>query len=76
VRCLIKNVTHIKADYSLATAIGGQAYLAYNPVVSDADKENMGLPLHDATRTPVPAPTTIPEIELDSSIIRQVTVIV
>jgi hypothetical protein len=51
-----------------------KAYLAYNPAVSDADKENMGLPLHDGTRTPVPAPTTIPEVELDSSIIRQIAV--
>jgi hypothetical protein len=51
-----------------------KAYLTYNPTVSDADKENMGLPLHDGTRTPVPAPTTIPELELDSSVIRQITV--
>jgi hypothetical protein len=51
-----------------------RGYLTYNPAVSDADKENMGLPLHDGTRTPVPAPTTIPELELDSSVIRQITV--
>jgi hypothetical protein len=51
-----------------------KAYLTYNPAVSDADKENMGLPLHDGTRTPVPVPTTIPELELDSSVIRQITV--
>ena len=50
------------------------AYLAYNPAVSDADKENMGLPLHDHTRTPSPAPATIPELELDSSVIRQISV--
>jgi hypothetical protein len=51
-----------------------KGYLTYNPAVTDADKENMGLPLHDTTRTPVPPPSTFPEIELDSSIIRQVTV--
>jgi hypothetical protein len=51
-----------------------KAYLSYNPAVTDADKERMGLPLHDATRTPVPPPSTIPELELDSSIIRQVIV--
>jgi hypothetical protein len=37
-------------------------------------KENMGLPLHDGTRTSAPVPTTIPELELDSSVIRQITV--
>jgi hypothetical protein len=51
-----------------------KAYLAYNPAVSDADKERMGLPLHDTTRTPAPPPSTIPELELDSSVIRQITV--
>jgi hypothetical protein len=56
----------------LRTFIKG--FLAYNPAVSDADKENMGLPLHDGTRTPAPAPTTIPELELDSSVIRQISV--
>jgi hypothetical protein len=35
----------------------------------------MGLPLHDPTRSPVPPPSTIPELELDTSIIRQVAVI-
>jgi hypothetical protein len=51
-----------------------KGYLTYNPTVSGAGKENMGLPLHDSTRTPVPAPTTIPEPELDNSVIRQITV--
>jgi hypothetical protein len=51
-----------------------KAHLAYNPVVTDADKENMGLPLRDTTRTPAPVPTTIPELELDSSVIRQISI--
>jgi hypothetical protein len=51
-----------------------KACLTYNPAVSDTDKESMGLPLHDTTRTPVPPPSTFPEIELDSSIIRQIIV--
>jgi hypothetical protein len=69
---LNKNETKNALESSLRTFI--KAYLTYNPAVSDADKENMGLPLHDPTRTPVPPPTTIPELELDSSIIRQITV--
>jgi hypothetical protein len=51
-----------------------KAYLSYNPAVTDADRESMGLPLHDSTRSPVPPPSTIPELELDSSIIRQIIV--
>jgi hypothetical protein len=65
-----------EARDALKTALRAfvKAYLTYNPAVSDIDKESMGLPLHDATRTPTPPPSTIPEIELDSSIIRQITV--
>jgi hypothetical protein len=51
-----------------------KAYLAFNPAVMDADKESMGLPLRDNTRTPTPPPSTIPEAEIDSSIIRQLTI--
>ncbi|GHT70624.1 hypothetical protein FACS1894110_22430 [Spirochaetia bacterium] len=69
---LEKNETRDALKAALRTFI--KAYLIYNPDVTDADRENMGLPLHDGTRTPVPPPSTIPEIELDSSIIRQVSV--
>jgi hypothetical protein len=69
-------LTKNEARDALKVSLRGfvKAYLAYNPAVSDADKENMGLPLHDHTRTPSPAPTTIPELELDSSVIRQISV--
>jgi hypothetical protein len=70
---LNKNETKTALESGLRAFI--KAYLTYNPAVSDADKESMGLPLHDTTRTPTPPPSTIPEIELDSSIIRQVTVV-
>jgi hypothetical protein len=70
---LNKNETKAALESGLRTFI--KAYLTYNPAVTDADKESMGLPLHDTTRTPIPVPTAIPELELDSSIIRQVTVI-
>jgi hypothetical protein len=65
-----------EAKEALTASLRGfiKGYLTYNPAVSDADKENMGLPLHDGTRTPVPVPATIPELELDSSVIRQITV--
>ncbi|MDR3334302.1 MAG: hypothetical protein LBT13_05375 [Treponema sp.] len=51
-----------------------KAYLTYNPLVSSTDKEHMVLPLHDRAHSPVPPPSTIPEAELDSSVIRRVTV--
>ena len=69
-------LTKNEAKDTLVTSLRAfiKGYLTYNPAVSDADKESMGLPLHDSTRTPAPAPATIPELELDSSIIRQISV--
>jgi hypothetical protein len=68
---LAKNEARDALKAALRTFI--KAYLTYNPEVTDVDKENMGLPLHDSTRTPVPPPATIPETELDSSVIRQIS---
>jgi hypothetical protein len=69
---LTKNEARDALKASLRTFV--KAYLTYNPTVSDADKEDMGLPLHDNIRTPTPPPSTIPEAEIDSSIIRQLTI--
>jgi hypothetical protein len=69
---LNKNEAKEALTHSVRAFVRG--YLTYNPAVSDADKESMGLPLHDNTRTPAPVPSTIPELELDSSVIRQITV--
>ncbi|GHU24903.1 hypothetical protein FACS1894172_04590 [Spirochaetia bacterium] len=51
-----------------------KAYLNYNPVISDTDKEAMGLPLHNTVRTKIPAPSTFPELEVKNPVIRQITV--
>jgi hypothetical protein len=51
---LEKNETRDALKAALRTFI--KAYLTYNPDVTDADKESMGLPLHDGIRTPIPAP--------------------
>ncbi|MDR3199437.1 MAG: hypothetical protein LBU34_16330 [Planctomycetaceae bacterium] len=51
-----------------------KSYLTYNPLVSDPDRESMGLPIHKTKHTPIPPPTTYPEAEIDTSIIRQVAI--
>jgi hypothetical protein len=40
-----------------------KAYLINNPKVSDIDKDSMGLPLYDKTKTPVPPPEN--QVEAD-----------
>ena len=42
-----------------------QGYIARNPLVTDGDKERMGMPLHDTTPTPHPVPEVRPETEAE-----------
>ena len=69
---LNKNETRNALKAALRTFV--KAYLTFNPAVTNVDKESMGLPLYDGTRTPAPVPTTMPELELDCSVIRQISV--
>ena len=43
------------------------------PPVTDLDRDKMGVRNWDTIRTPQPVPTTVPEIETDSSVIRQLS---
>jgi hypothetical protein len=43
-----------------------KAFLEYSPFVSDHDRDEMRIPIHDAT--PVPPPATFPEYDIDTSI--------
>ena len=45
-------------------------YLAFNHLVTDEDRTNMGLPVYKKGHTPVPVPATYPVFTIDSSIIR------
>ena len=50
-----------------------KSYITYNPLVTDRDRVNMHLPLHDTNPTPVQPPNSYPEFEVDSSVIRRLT---
>jgi hypothetical protein len=49
-------------------------YLTKNHLVTNADREFLGIPIHKTTRTPVPVATEYPGIEIDTSIIRQIII--
>ncbi|MDR0753942.1 MAG: hypothetical protein LBF04_00965 [Prevotellaceae bacterium] len=46
-------------------------YLTSNHLVSDDDRKQMGLPVHDLKPTPAPVPTDMPAGEIDFSIHQQ-----
>jgi hypothetical protein len=41
-----------------------KAYLIYNPLVSDSEREAMNLPIHKTSRTPADIPRYFPEVEV------------
>jgi hypothetical protein len=49
-------------------------YIRYNDAVTDSDRANMGLPILSTKRTPSPVPSTYPEHEVDTSVIRRITI--
>jgi hypothetical protein len=49
-------------------------YLMRNHLLTDADRDNLGLPIHKTTRTPSPVATTHPDFDVDSSMLRRLTV--
>jgi hypothetical protein len=49
-------------------------YLRRNHLLTDADRDNLGLPIPKTTRTPAPVATTHPDFDVDSSMIRRLIV--
>jgi hypothetical protein len=49
-------------------------YLTYNPDVTNADHENLGLPIHKTEHTPAPVATTYPDYDINSGTIRRLTI--
>ena len=57
----------VKAALKAAIRQAVKAYLMYNPAVTDADRDGLGLPIHKTTRTPVPPPTQLVDFFLKQS---------
>jgi hypothetical protein len=53
-----------RKDVETKTRIVLKAYVTYNPLVTNADREAMGLPVHKTTRTRVAVILSVPEAEV------------
>jgi hypothetical protein len=51
-----------------------QAYLAKNPAVTDEDRAEMDITIKKTTRSPVPTPTTAPQLFIDTGTRRRIIV--
>ncbi|MDR2292639.1 MAG: hypothetical protein LBE11_04100 [Prevotellaceae bacterium] len=43
-------------------------------MVTDEDRDGLGIPIYKTTRTPAPVATTYPDFDVDSSVIRRLTI--
>ncbi|EIP99713.1 hypothetical protein OpiT1DRAFT_04241 [Opitutaceae bacterium TAV1] len=59
---LLKN--EARKDFEAAIRAFVKSYLAYSPAVTDADRVNLGLPVHKTTHTPAPVPETSPRVRI------------
>ncbi|MDR0635844.1 MAG: hypothetical protein LBF87_02045 [Treponema sp.] len=50
-----------------------KAFLLYSPFVSDKERNEMQLPIHDRKPTPVPPPSTFPEYHIDTPVPNQLS---
>ncbi|MDR2358222.1 MAG: hypothetical protein LBD87_00280 [Prevotellaceae bacterium] len=63
-----KNEARKSLESYLRQAIG--EYLTRNHLVTDADRDNLGLPIRKTTHTPAPVATTIPWVQVVINLIR------
>ncbi|MDR1591974.1 MAG: hypothetical protein LBS16_03710, partial [Prevotellaceae bacterium] len=49
-------------------------YLTNNHKVTDEDRDNLGLPIHKTSHTPIPVPTTYPDYSVATDVLRRLTV--
>jgi hypothetical protein len=62
-----KNDAHHALETSLRQAIG--EYLTRNHLLTDADRDSLGLPVRKSGRTPSPIAAESPDVDVDTSVI-------
>jgi hypothetical protein len=75
-KAAVKKKQDARDDYEQTLRELIRAYLTYNPAITDADRENLGLPVHDTKPTPAPPITVRPEVEVEFAEVQQHTLIV
>jgi hypothetical protein len=70
----IKMRQEARKSYESELRVIIKGYITYNPDVSDEDRIDMGLPVHDTKPTRVPVPKDYPDHELDLNVVRRLIV--
>ncbi|GHU49839.1 hypothetical protein FACS1894200_08910 [Spirochaetia bacterium] len=68
----IKNEKRKTSESAFRTYV--QAYLVKNPDVTDEDRAEMNITIQKTTRSPVPLPTTAPQLFIGTGTIRRISI--
>jgi hypothetical protein len=63
-----------REDYMAYLRDFNNIYLLHNPGLTDANREDFGLPVHKTTRTPAEVAKTYPSFDIDSGTIRRLII--
>jgi hypothetical protein len=67
-----KTTARTTLENSLRKAVS--EYLTSNHLLTDEDRDGLGLPIHKTTRTPSPVATDSPDADVDTSVIGRITI--
>ncbi|MDR0982426.1 MAG: hypothetical protein LBM07_04190, partial [Culturomica sp.] len=63
----VQNKNNARKEYQDAIRHVVNLYITYNVSITDGQRRAMGVTVHKTTRTPVPVPTSFPEVTLVDS---------
>jgi hypothetical protein len=67
-----KNTAKTALEKTVRTAVN--EYLTFNHLVTDEDRDGLGIPIRKTTRTPAPVAKDAPDSDVDTSMIGRVTI--
>jgi hypothetical protein len=68
----VKEKQEARTEYEAALRAFIRTYVAYNPAITDKDREDLGVPVHKSGRTPAPRADKAPVVTVSPAGARQV----
>ncbi|MDR0413322.1 MAG: hypothetical protein LBH61_05945 [Dysgonamonadaceae bacterium] len=73
-KATVRQKTEARTALVAALRQAASEYLTHNHLLSDSDRNNLGLPIHKKDHQPSPVADTKPETDVDTSIIGRLTI--
>ncbi|MDR0667441.1 MAG: hypothetical protein LBF90_02335 [Prevotellaceae bacterium] len=69
-KAAVAEKNHARSSLTAALRHALQQWINHNPAVTEADRDNLGLPIYKTTHDPSPVATTIPWVQVVMTVIR------